>query len=313
MMLFTEDFVFTMPLTLKHHQIANQFRQQHLHPEKAKQVYLNTLAVQAVQSYLGWFSIETDLEASDSWHPALQSLADTADLVIKGNGKLECRTVLPSEAVCPVPPEVCHDRIGYVAVQFNSELSEATLLGFVPAVTTTEIALTELRSLDELLDHLAQPEPAKDSVQLGQWLEGIVETGWQTIAALLQVQQPAWSFRSGNQSQVIEPPITRGKLLDLTPSLDSEPLALLIGLLPADDATIDPTIDVWVKLCPTGTQTHLPPELELLVLDDAGIAAMQAQSRNTEMIQLKFKAMPGEKFSIQVILGVHQITEKFVI
>jgi len=45
MMQFEEDDTFTMPLTLKAHQIANQFRQQQPNRQKAKQVYLNTLAV----------------------------------------------------------------------------------------------------------------------------------------------------------------------------------------------------------------------------------------------------------------------------
>ncbi|NJL51498.1 MAG: DUF1822 family protein, partial [Hydrococcus sp. SU_1_0] len=63
-----------MPLTLKAHQIANQFRQQQVNTQKGKQVYLNTLAVQVVSDYLNWFAIKTDLEASDSWNPVIQSL-----------------------------------------------------------------------------------------------------------------------------------------------------------------------------------------------------------------------------------------------
>jgi len=312
MMPFTqESAVFTMPLTLADHQAADQFRQQQSNPQKARQIYLNTLAVQAVQTYLSWLGIETNLTASDSWNPTMQVLADIADLLIPHQGKLECRSVFPESISCYVPPEVWDDRIGYVVVQFNRELSEATLLGFVPTVTAPEIALEQLRSLDELLDSLTpeQPELLKTPIQLGQWFQGGVEAGWQAIEDLLGLQQPAWSFRSGNQISVLEPPITRGKLLNLSASPNDEPLALLVGLLPADQSTID----VWVKLCATGTQTHLPPQLELLVLDATGVAAMQAQSRNTEMIQLKFKAALGEKFSIQVNSGTSIITERFVI
>jgi hypothetical protein len=313
MMPFTqESAVFTMPLTLKAHQIADQFRQQQSNPQKAKQVYLNTLAVLAVQSYLSWFGIETDLAASDSWNGAMQALADTADLVIRHRGKLECRPVLPGAESCDVPPEVRSDRLGYVAVQFNQELNEATLLGFVPAVTGSEIALQQLRSLDELLDYLHLTEQAESSnqpVQLRQWLQGVVEMGWQTIDQLLGRPQAAWSFRSGEQLQEVDLPTTRGKLIDLELMADDAPLALVVGLLPVDESSMD----IWVRLFPTGNQTCLPPELELLVLDEAEVAVMQAQSRNTEIIQLKFKGMLGEKFSIQIISGTQSITETFVL
>ena len=303
-----EEETFTMPLTLKAHHIADQFRQQQPTPQKAKQVYLNTLAVQAVSAYLSWFGIETDLEAGDSWNPAMQSLADTADLVAP-QGTLECRPVLPGEQSCYVPPEVWSNRIGYVAVQFNADLSEATLLGFVPSVAVMQLPLSQLRSLEELLDRLTPAVVTNQRVHLSQWLQDAVVMGWQTVEELLGVQQPAWSFRSGDQSQREDLTTTRGKLLNLTTSTDAEPLALLIALTPADEALVD----VWVKVCPIGSQTHLPPDLELSVLDAAGVAVMQAQSRNTEMIQLKFKGAVGEKFSIKVILGSHNFTENFVI
>lgn len=312
-MLFTrESAVFTMPLTLKAHQIANQFREQQSNPQKAKQVYLNTLAVQVVQAYLGWFGIETDLAASDSWNGAMQALTDTADLVIQHQGKLECRPVLPGATSCDVPPEVWEDRIGYVAVRFDAALSEATLLGFVPAVTGSEIPLEDLRSLNELLDYLhpiERSESARQPVQLRQWLQGVVEIGWQTIDHLLDKPQPAWSFRSGEQLAGRELPTARGKLLHLESGSEDTPLALVMGLLPLDESSLD----IWVRIFPTGNQTYLPPELELLILDETGIAVMQAQSRNTEIIQLKFKGMLGEKFSIQIISGAQSITEAFVL
>lgn len=244
---------------------------------------------------------------------ALQALADTADLVVKGKGKLECRPVLPGEQVCRVPPEVWSERLGYVAVQFNSELSEATLLGFVPSVVAPEVPLSQLRSLDELLDAIHSSAPVhsiKTIVSLSQWLQGVMDTDWQTIAELFGLQQPAWSFRSGDLLQPGQESVltTRGKILELGQPED-QAIALLVGLIPTDAATMD----VWVKVCPTGTQTHLPPELELMVLDVAGVAVMQAQSRNTEMIQLKFNGLPGEQFSIRVVLGIRSLTEDFVI
>lgn len=308
-----EPCVLTMPLTLKAHHVANQFRAQQSNIQKAKQVYLNTLAVQVVQSYLTWFGIETDLTASDSWNPTLQSLSDTADLVIKGKGRVECRPVLPNDTRCHIPPEIWSDRIGYVAVQFNSELTEATLLGFVPHTTTAEVPLNQLRSLDDFLDLLSlpeQPEAIEQPIPLSQWLQGVVEAGWQTIDELLGLQQPTWSFRSGNQGlPVHQPSLQRGKLLQLTPPSNQDPLALLIGLQPIAESMFD----VWVTLCPTENRPHLPPDVELVVLDEFGVAVMHALSRQTEIIQLQFKGVLGEKFSIRVNSGTDSITEACVI
>jgi len=291
---------FTMPLTLKAREAAQQFRQNHSDSQKAKQVYLNTLAVQAVNSYLSWFGIETDLEANDSWNPAIQSLSDIADLTIKDRGKLECRPVMPGAKSLRVPPEVWADRIGYVAVQFDSELSEATLLGYIPSVTTREVLLNELRSLEDLLDSLN--EPVREPIKLGQWLHNLIETGWQTLEELAVPPQLAFSFRN-------TPTVTQGKLLDLGTDEEPRQVALLVELIP----TPQPEMDINVTLIPTGSQSHLPSDLELLVLDEADIAVMQAQSRNTDMIQLKFSALPGEQFSIKVILDAFSFTEAFVL
>lgn len=323
-MMQSEEDTLTMPITVKAHHQAQQFWQQQPNTHTAQQVYLNTLAVQAVQSYLSWFGIATDLEASDSWNPAMQSLANTADLVVRGVGKLECRPVLPDADICEIPPEVCCDRIGYVAVQFNSELSEATLLGFVPAVATTQLPLQQLQPLDALLDYLqSYLQPAFVSVvpdsafpartTLSQWLQGLVQTGWQTVEDLLLQnmlnQQPVWSFRTSSQTPTSELPMTRAKVLKFRSPVEATSIALIVGLLPAE-ATV---MDVWVKLCPTGNQMHLPAELDLMVLDDTGMVVMQAQSRETEMIQLKFKAMMGELFSVKVALGIDAVTENFVV
>jgi hypothetical protein len=313
--IINDDF-FTVPLTLAAHQSAQQFYQKQSNAKRAKQVYLNTLAVYAVSSYLQWFGIETDLESSDSWNPVLQTLANPAALSIKGFGQLECCPVLPGVEVLKVSPEVRSNRIGYVAVQVNRDLTEATLLGFVPQVEMDELPLDQLRSLDLLLEQLSPPvqiqETTTPAIRLAQWLEGVFATGWRSLETLLESQQPALSFRNMPQQVVsaeMAQSVARGKLLDLGRSPQSNQIALLVQIMPIDQSEMD----IWAKVCPTNQQTYLPAELELMVLDEAGIAVMQAQSRETEMIQLKFKGTPGEQFSIKVTLGDVSVTELFII
>jgi Protein of unknown function (DUF1822) len=316
---FTEDPLhFTMPLTLKAHQTANQFRQQQSNSQKAKQVYLNTLAVQTVQTYLDWFGIPTDLTASDSWNPVMQPLMDTADLVIEG-GRLECRPVLQGESTCYVPPDVWQDRLGYVVVQLNADLTEATLLGFVASVTTTELALSELRSLEALLQFLqpsSQPEsiqPESPSQNLADWFQGLIEAGWQTLESLLGEQQPALSFRNTISSSSAEITFAeRGKQLELSiPNGDQ--IVLIVGVTSVEGSTHPTEFSIGVKVCAIAPQTHLPPDLDVMVLDETDVTVMQAQSRNTEMIQLKFRGTTGERFSLKITLGELSLIERFII
>lgn len=311
-----DQFTFTVPLTLAAHQLAQQFHAQQSNSRKAKQVYLNTLAICAVKFYLQCLGIETELEQSDSWNPIVQTLANTADLSIKNRGKLECRPVLPEVNSCYVPPEVWDDRIGYVAVQFDRSLTEATLLGFVPKVTTEELSLNSLRSLEELPEHLSQFGVAplvQAPIQLSQWLHSVFETGWETLEALFNPPQPefAVNFRSiPTRNRIPESPesgVKRGKLLNLQ-RLD-ERVALLVGLKPATPSEMNISVEVY----PTGDRLYLPHDLQLMVLDEKGEAVMQAQARSTKNIQLHFSGESGESFGVKVALGDVSITEAFLI
>jgi hypothetical protein len=152
----TNDFTFTVPLTLESHQIAQKFHEQQSNWKKAKQVYLNTLAVYAVKFYLECLGIETAWSASGSWNPVMQTLANMADLELENIGKLECCPLLPEAQVCQVAPEVWSNRIGYVAVELDRSLTQATLVGFVPTANWQELPLSQLKSLEDLLEHLSQ-------------------------------------------------------------------------------------------------------------------------------------------------------------
>ncbi|HBB36239.1 MAG TPA: hypothetical protein DDZ80_05705 [Cyanobacteria bacterium UBA8803] len=334
----TNDYLtFTVPLTIEAHRIAQQFYERHSNLQKAKQVYLNTLAVYAVNFYLRCLGIETDLEASDSWHLAMQTLANTADLWIESLGKLECRPVLPEAQVCYVPPEVGSDRIGYMAIQLNQSLTEATLLGFLPAVTMEEFPLDRLISLDSLLEHLSQLTPVqplrnpeseykktshsqlltphssvKEPINLNQWLQNIFDVGWQTVEAILELPptELAFNFRAAHPQMTNTPTtIKRGKLLTLGRRYEDRQIALFVGLTPTTSSELDISVEVY----PTGGQPYLPRALQLKVLDEQGDALMQAEARNTKTIKLEFSGEPGERFGVSVALGDVSITEAFLI
>jgi len=174
-----KELTATVPISFQAHQFARQFYHKHFQPNKAKQVYLNTLAVWSVNHYLNCLNVETDLEKSDSWNPVFQTLANAADLAIKRWGKLECRPVLPESQICPVPPEVWMGRSGYIAVRFNPALTEATLLGFVPEVSEAELPLSKFHSLETLFEALQQPYPG--GIKLSRRIDSTIDAGWQKL------------------------------------------------------------------------------------------------------------------------------------
>jgi hypothetical protein len=73
-------------------------------------------------------------------------------------------------------------------------------------------------------------------------------------------------------------------------------------------------MDISVEVRPPSGQTYLPPNLQLMVLDDLEAAVMEAQTRSTNSyIQLQFSGSPGERFSVKVALGTVSVIENFVI
>lgn len=159
----TESKTFPVLLSLEAHAIAQDSCRGLSNRRQAKQIYLNNLAVYAVEAYLHCMGLETDWKSSDSRNPLLFKFMDVADLDVKNLGKLECRLVLPEADILQIPPEVWKDRIGYVVVQLERSLREATLLGFT-RTAAAEVPLHQLQSLDDLLVYLHQiqkPEPAK--------------------------------------------------------------------------------------------------------------------------------------------------------
>jgi hypothetical protein len=73
-------------------------------------------------------------------------------------------------------------------------------------------------------------------------------------------------------------------------------------------------VDICLWLYPGSDSVHLPPNLQLFLLDEAGIACMEAQSRSTDdWMQLEFSCQHEERFNVRVVLGEMSITEVFVV
>lgn len=118
-----------IPLSVEDHHLARQFAAEQKSPAKGKRVYLNTLAVAALHTYLTWLNIETDLESSYSCHPLQRAAFDRADLYIPDLGRLDCVVALPGESLA-ASPLASEDTIAQVLVQFSESLNAVRLVGY---------------------------------------------------------------------------------------------------------------------------------------------------------------------------------------
>jgi Protein of unknown function (DUF1822) len=147
------SLTFKVQLSFKAHSIAQGLSLHFSDIQYAKQIYLNTLGIYAVEFYLQCMGFETDWEIGDSRDVLLLKFLNVADLPVRGIGKLECRSVLPNAKVCHIPPEALANRIGSVIVRLTPSLKQAILLGFTPIVDR-EIYLDRLQSLEAFMEHL---------------------------------------------------------------------------------------------------------------------------------------------------------------
>jgi hypothetical protein len=227
-----------------------------------------------------------------------------------------------------VPPEVWEGRVGYVVVQIEEPPEAGKILGFTPTVSVEELPLSQLRSPEELLDHLYAlrniPAPeatpalqAPTRTHLSQWFADLVETGWYTLEWLLNQPElaPAYAFR--NRDAVAQPPeagIRRLKLLHLGGQVGERSVILMVQVSEMASLPDRPAeYTVKLQLHPI-SQRHLPPGVQFKVLDQNGVSVVDAVSREQDnYLQLQINGAAGEGFDVQIRSGEVQLTQEFVI
>ena len=299
-----EDWSISVPLTSEILHIARQFAREQLIPEKAQQVYFNTLAVCTVNNYLSILGISTNLTAGDSWNSSIRLAEDVADLWITGKGSLECRPIKPGAYSCYIPPLVGFEKIGYVVVEIDEPVKQATLRGFAPnTVESGDLSLHNLHSLEYLPQYLYKVRPC---VNLSQWFKHIFETGWESIEAVLgnEATEPALAFRSKLKARNLK----RCKLLEL--GFQEQLVALIVNIAPESDSNIN----IIVELMPANNLIYLPENLQLILLDEQDQAIIDTKTKQPQQhIQLDLSGEPGESFTIKVVLGEESFSESFII
>ncbi|MBV6624866.1 MAG: DUF1822 family protein [Rivularia sp. (in: Bacteria)] len=301
-----EDWSIPIPLTSDILHIARQFANEQPNPtsQKARQVYLNTIAICAVNNYLRIIGISTNITAGDSWNSSIRLIEDVADLWITGKGSLECRAVKKGASKCHIPSLAGLKRIGCVIVEIDEEQNEAILKGFTSDELAIEyLPLHNLISIEYLPSYLYKLKPL---VNLSQWLQNIFENGWETVETVLgsQINQPAVAFRSKSKVSHYQ----RCKLINLGDK--TQLVALFITVTPESRSNTN----ILIELKPHSNQNYLPANLQIILLDEYNQAILDTKTeQSNQHIQLDLTGEPGERFSIKIALGKNSFSEYFII
>ncbi|MGB3510574.1 MAG: DUF1822 family protein [Microcoleaceae cyanobacterium] len=297
-----------VPLDIKTHQKASALAAQQSHPEIAKQVYLNILAVAAVSHLLKWLEFETNLEQTHSFNPLLTGLFNATDLIVE-NRQLFCMPILPGETEFSASLDIAKNFIGYVAVQFQQSLDKVEILGFYPAVAENnlpeKISIECLQPLDNLFEFLEKNKqevlPQNPLVNLGNWFAGMFEEIWLSPEAVLT---PKLGFAKSSSVDTVK----RAKIIDFGLLLNRQKIALVLTIQPEADSEMG----VLVQVYPIDEQEYLPPSLRLKIELESDIEEVEARAAD-QLIQLEFSEVSGKCFSVKVILDNAEIVENFVV
>lgn len=145
-----------VPLTQTNHEQAQTLAKYQLSVATGKKVYLNSLATSAVQNYLNWMRIESNIHSKCSINATL----DNTFILICKKGILHCLPILPKQETVFLPRSLEANYIGAVLVQFQEKLTQVELLGFISeSIVEREFSVTKVDpSLDSLIDRVSIKE-----------------------------------------------------------------------------------------------------------------------------------------------------------
>ncbi len=299
MMPLAERLTFTVPLSGADFKLAQKFSCEQKDADKSKQVFLNTLAVLAVNFYCQCLKVETNLEESTIGHYNRRILMDSADLKIDVLGKLECRPVLPNENICYVPSEVWSDRVGYVVVEIDEEAKKAILFGFVEQIETNELPLAQLPDIDNLLDLLLL---AKNK----QFLERIFAKNWNEdeSAKILKDKQESFVCLDNPALPTIDKSITSPLYRAKYITLIRRTFILFVRITPTKEGNFQLLVEVE-------SSKKIPSDLNLKLLSLSEQTLKANTTKGDHYISLKYTLQLGESFQIQVKRADESHTEQF--
>ena len=324
---------FSLRLPDSVHEAAALESQDYPIADKAEQVYLSCLAEYASRSYLRLCGYSMRQKKADTLGFVGRALSDSATVDVLGYGQFACIVVPFGASAVKIPAIALALPIGYFAVEFDDDLQTASVLGFVPQTSATEVERSEVRSLTDLPNYLTQINPVTAAaVRLGQWWNRSFESGWTLISELANADgEPTLAFRSrgtastpemagrrlsaSESEETLEDALEDGVVCQKILSLQSaEAQTFALSLMMERFARSRSSILIVARIAPTVGQATLPAEVQLTAADESETIFSSVLSREgSPFIELRFRADPGDYFSLKVAFDRVAVTEAFVV
>jgi hypothetical protein len=299
-------FDLRVPLTSAAHTIALQFAAEQDNPIKGKQVYLNTLAVIAVQKCLSWVGVESNFAISDCFNPSKRAIFDVADLSLLPGGErpiIECRPVLPNQTQVTIPPESIEDRLGCVAVEFYPHMNNVKMRGFKEFKEFEEIE--EKKIAIESFDRFARIFDCLPDINYILPETGLYGDDSWKLPEEFGLKQPIYANNHTSENEIN----WKIKEFYFNNTSINEKIVLMIGC----PSKIHENSSIKIVLRPSSKDRDLPRNLSMIIESKSGILQSidsKLQSKLTSAINI---STAGAFFSIKLKYENQVFGENFVV
>jgi hypothetical protein len=155
-----------------------------------------------------------------------------------------------------------------------------------------------------------------EAINIGAWFDDIWQNNWQPLNNLISTVanyneklalRLATDTRSHNPNDA---EVIAKRKASYEVILGENKVSLVQKI----DKQSDGNHDILLQVYPTGENNYLPPNLDLIILDEKEELFLQATSRaNDNWIQLQFQGEENEEFYVQLKLEENTFQEKYII
>lgn len=192
-------------------------------------------------------------------------------------------------------------------------------LAYRSGSSASDISPTSPKAIPTLVELLKTNQNKSTRKRVADLLGDIAHGNSEAIAALNDLVRHAPDRDTRRQAAVslgkINPGnphagVRRARIIDLGIRIGGHPVVLTVTLMPETNNKTN----IHLRVDAVGNQTYLPPNLQLMVLDEEGQIFQQKQSRSIDnAIQLEFRGASGDGFRVKVALGDASVSEDFVL
>lgn len=299
------DLAIPFPISASFRHQARAYAAQYFAPNIQQRIYLNTLAVFVADAYFQILGFQTNLNRPERWNAIQRLWSEANELELSGLGNLECCVIVKEQEKIILPSDISSNNIGYLFIEIADSEKEAMLIGFLPDFDTEaaneEVKITDLQSMDDLIDYLSDKETSligqtqtaeinnlslefteKKITYLRNWLNNIYEGDWQP--ATRDLRNATCKKNIPLAGQIFK--------MQLSVSQPSEELVTVRVIVQSENT-----------LLPMGMQVSVPDESDIYT---------KTVNESGDLIDIWLELSPNEEFWVELRLGETFDREYFI-